>query len=254
MYHVNVSGLDNQRSFLREIGCFGNRGKIIPQILNALDDIQANTNVDTLPREIWSTLIKGLKEDLEISWREFYSILKRSYAGSAGFKSSISRTRLAWICRVFSDYEPALATTGPALSLYEVPKSATNNYQKLLELSESDVFMDEIVAIVELEEEDVYDATVDVVHNFVANDIIVHNSIEQDADIVMFLLRREYYDPLDKPGMAELIVAKNRHGGIGNVNLTYRKEIAQFANYTPIQTQVAYDSEAENAFKAFTPN
>jgi replicative DNA helicase len=67
------------------------------------------------------------------------------------------------------------------------------------------------------------------------SDLRESGSIEQDADIVMFLLRREYYDPNDKPGMAELIVAKNRHGAVGNINLTYRKELAQFANYTPIR-------------------
>ncbi|MFZ0565705.1 MAG: replicative DNA helicase [Chlamydiales bacterium] len=99
---------------------------------------------------------------------------------------------------------------------------------------------EKIVSITELGLEPVYDATVESVHNFVANDIIVHNSIEQDSDIVMFLLRREYYDPNDKPGMAELIVAKNRHGGIGNLNLTYIKELAQFRNYTPIQVDETF--------------
>jgi len=71
-------------------------------------------------------------------------------------------------------------------------------------------------------------------HRPMMSDLRESGSIEQDADIVMFLLRREYYDPRDKPGMAELIVAKNRHGAIGSVNLTYRKELAQFANYTPV--------------------
>jgi replicative DNA helicase len=100
--------------------------------------------------------------------------------------------------------------------------------------------------------EDVYDATVEHVHNFVANDIIVHNSIEQDSDIVMFLLRREYYDPYDKPGMAELIVAKNRHGSVGSVNLTFRKELAQFANYSSmLSTSKAGDDD--DAFAAFSP-
>ena len=56
--------------------------------------------------------------------------------------------------------------------------------------------------------------------------------MEQDADVVIFILRRDYYDPYDRPGQAELIVAKNRHGGIGTITLTYRKELAQFANYT----------------------
>ncbi|ADI39114.1 Replicative DNA helicase [Waddlia chondrophila 2032/99] len=71
-------------------------------------------------------------------------------------------------------------------------------------------------------------------HRPMMSDLRESGSIEQDSDLIFFLLRREYYDPMDKPGMAELIVAKNRHGSIGTVNLTFRKEIAQFANYTPI--------------------
>ncbi len=106
------------------------------------------------------------------------------------------------------------------------------------------VYWDEITSITELGVEDVYDATVEGVHNFVANDIIVHNSIEQDADIVIFLLRREYYDPNDKPGMAEVIVGKNRHGGVGSVNMAFIKELVQFRNYSPIQLETFNDSFA----------
>jgi len=116
-----------------------------------------------------------------------------------------------------------------------------------------DIHWDEIVSIEKIGIEDVYDATVENVHNFVANDIIVHNSIEQDSDIVMFLLRREYYDPYDKPGMAELIVAKNRHGGVGSVNLTFRKELAQFANYSAMLSSGKQDDN-EEAFSAFSPH
>ena len=89
-------------------------------------------------------------------------------------------------------------------------------------------------------------------HRPMMSDLRESGSIEQDADIVMFLLRREYYDPMDKPGMAELIVAKNRHGGIGNVNLTFRKEIAQFANFTPMHVGGG-EVVDEEAFAAFTP-
>jgi replicative DNA helicase len=80
-------------------------------------------------------------------------------------------------------------------------------------------------------------------HRPMMSDLRESGSIEQDSDIVMFMLRREYYDPMDKPGMAEIIVAKNRHGGIGSVNLTYRKEIVQFANYTPVKYSSAYERE-----------
>lgn len=90
-------------------------------------------------------------------------------------------------------------------------------------------------------------------HRPMMSDLRESGSIEQDSDIVMFLLRREYYDPYDKPGLAELIVAKNRHGAVGNVNLTYRKEVAQFANYSPMHTTPRSTVENEEAFAAFTP-
>ena len=83
----------------------------------------------------------------------------------------------------------------------------------LTDLSTSDVLWDEIVAIEPRGEAPVFDATVPGTHNFVANDIVVHNSIEQDADVVMFIYRDEYYNPeSDQRGLAEIIVAKHRNG------------------------------------------
>lgn len=93
-------------------------------------------------------------------------------------------------------------------------------------------------------------------HRPMMSDLRESGSIEQDSDIVMFMLRREYYDPNDKPGMAELIVAKNRHGGVGSINLTYRKEIVQFANYSPLRfdgESSGAGREAEMAFDHFAP-
>ena len=40
---------------------------------------------------------------------------------------------------------------------------------------------------------------------------------------------------LEDSGLADIIVGKNRHGQVGTVNLTYRKEIVQFVNYTPVE-------------------
>ena len=93
-------------------------------------------------------------------------------------------------------------------------------------------------------------------HRPVMSDLRESGSIEQDSDVVMFLLRREYYDPNDKPGLAELIIAKNRHGSIGTVNLTYRKEIVQFANWTPMKFSSPMENsrEAEAEFSHFAPN
>ncbi len=70
-------------------------------------------------------------------------------------------------------------------------------------------------------------------HRPMMSDLRESGSIEQDADVVIFMLRRDYYDPLDKPGMAELIIAKNRHGSIGNINLTFRKQFVKFLNFAP---------------------
>jgi replicative DNA helicase len=137
---------------------------------------------------------------------------------------------------------PHSSTNGSVAALPEITKT----------LSLGEIAWDEILSIKELGEEDVYDATVETVHNFVANDIIVHNSIEQDSDLVMLLLRRDYYDPYDKPGTAELIVAKNRHGSIGNINLAFRKEVAKFGNYSQLRNPD--ESENDEAFRAFTPN
>ena len=116
----------------------------------------------------------------------------------------------------------------------------------------STLHWDEILSIEPLGMEDVYDATVEQVHNFVANGIIVHNSIEQDADLVMFVFRREYYNANDKPGMAELLVAKNRHGQVGEVKLAFRKHLAQFQNYTEEET---FDpSKDDESFRSYSLN
>lgn len=87
-------------------------------------------------------------------------------------------------------------------------------------------------------------------HRPMMSDLRESGSIEQDSDVVMFLLRREYYDPYDKPGMAELIIAKNRHGSVGSVNLSFRKELGQFANYTPVTSDAP--SGEEDPFAAFS--
>ncbi len=66
-------------------------------------------------------------------------------------------------------------------------------------------------------------------------DLRESGAIEQDADIVMFLHRPEAYDPEDRPGEADLIVAKNRHGPIGTVDLVWLKQMMKFADRAPIQ-------------------
>ena len=66
------------------------------------------------------------------------------------------------------------------------------------------------------------------------SDLRESGSIEQDADIVMFLYREEYYDRenADVQKLAEVIVAKNRNGATGTVPLHFKREILLFRNLT----------------------
>ena len=61
-------------------------------------------------------------------------------------------------------------------------------------------------------------------------DLRESGAIEQDADIVLLLHRPEYYEPSDQPGVAELIVAKNRNGRTDSVKLTFLKNFMRFEN------------------------
>ncbi len=81
------------------------------------------------------------------------------------------------------------------------------------------------------------------------SDLRESGSIEQDADVVMFIYREEYYDQLEKkettrPGIADLFVAKHRNGPTGKIELFFKKEWTSFQNLdqrhgtTPVPEQV----------------
>ena len=99
------------------------------------------------------------------------------------------------------------------------------------DLAGSDVLWDEVVAIDRMGDEPVYDATVFEHHNFIANGIVAHNSIEQDADVVLFIYRDELYNP-DSPdrGTADIVIAKHRNGPTGMVQLAFVDHHTRFAN------------------------
>ncbi len=62
------------------------------------------------------------------------------------------------------------------------------------------------------------------------SDLRESGSIEQDADVVILLHRPDYYDENDRPGIAELILAKQRNGPTGRVDLVFRRECMRFEN------------------------
>jgi replicative DNA helicase len=65
-------------------------------------------------------------------------------------------------------------------------------------------------------------------------DLRESGAIEQDADIVLLLHRPDYYDANDQPGIAELIVAKNRNGKTDTVKLTFLKNLMRFENLATV--------------------
>lgn len=78
----------------------------------------------------------------------------------------------------------------------------------------------------------VYDAWIPEVGNFICSDILVHNSIEQDADVVLMIYRENYYSSseLGKGNVTEIIIAKQRNGPIGTINLMFDNKLASFSN------------------------
>ena len=201
-------GPRQQRRFLEDVGVHGARSQNVVQALAALDGVTANTNVDTVPLEVWD----GVREKMAtagVSHRALARGLEMQYCGSALFKSAMSRDRLQRVATVLDDDE-------------------------LSQLAASDVLWDEIKSIEPDGVEEVFDARVPGTHNFIADNVVVHNSgaIEQDADIVLFIYRHEYYHPeaLETKGIAEVAIAKHRQGSVGRVDLTFLPEFTLFSD------------------------
>ena len=93
------------------------------------------------------------------------------------------------------------------------------------------MFWDQIVEIASIGEHEVYDGTVSSTHNFVANGISLHNSLEQDADMVILLNRPDAFERDDpRGGEADLILAKHRNGPTKTITVAHQLHLSRFTN------------------------
>lgn len=213
MFSVDVSGTRDQRIFLTEVGAFGPKAKSAAQMLAYLENTVSNTDTDTLPKEIFASVKSGMKSK-GISHREMADLRGTSYGGSAHFSFAPLR-------EVLSEYA----------TLLDDPT--------LMEHAQSDIFWDAVVSITPAGVEPVFDLSVPGTQNWLANGgIVSHNSgaIEQDADIVSFIYRPEYYQILEDEtgqslkGVAEIIIAKHRNGALDTIRVRFTDHFAKFTN------------------------
>ncbi len=160
---------------------------------------------DTVPRDVWA-YIRKILPNWGLSLSDLAARLDEDDFVESIYANDLNRPTLARIAAILPD-------------------------RFLSDLAASDVIWDTIVSIEELGPQPVYDATVYGTHNFVADGIVVHNSIEQDADVVMFIYRDEVYNA-ESPdrGTAEILVSKHRNGPTGMVRLAFLDHYTRFAN------------------------
>jgi replicative DNA helicase len=134
--------------FCEEIGIIGKSAEL-DRVYQAARSPKTHSNTDLLPREVWNLV---LAEKGDTSWAEISERCGRpgNHQWHVG-KHGIGRDRLAELAKALDS-------------------------QRLRDLAESDVLWDPIVSIEPDGDAEVYDLTVDRTHNFVANDIVVHNS------------------------------------------------------------------------------
>jgi replicative DNA helicase len=204
-FTLDVSGRDDQLRFLREVGAFGDRSVHCDELRTVLQSSRSNTNVETVPGEVWND-VRTVLLDRELSQRECAGTPETQFRGSAMGKRAPSRQRLARVAAVLDSADLELQAT-------------------------NDVFWDEIRSVEYIGDHDVYDATVAGNHNFVANGIATHNSIEQDADVVILLHRDDYYDKESpRAGEADFIVAKHRNGPTDTVTVAAQLHLSRFVD------------------------
>ncbi len=202
---IDVTGVKDQRQFLNDIGVYGERGLAVVQAQRRLDTMTPAGRFDTIPSGVWERVEEVMRER-SITLTYLRTAIGSQSRGDLNANICPTRTRIGLMANVLDDTQ-------------------------LETLATSDVYWDTVSDVKSIGNQPVYDATVLGAHNFVANGINLHNSIEQDSDIVILLHREDLYERESaRAGEADLIVAKNRNGPTTTVTVAFQGHYSRFAD------------------------
>ncbi len=204
-WQLNVSGADNQRRFLRDVGAHGQKFFAAREVLHHLERVTGGSSADTVPAQVW-TQVRGALQEKQLTHRAFAAAMGTQFCGSTLWKHSPSRKRLHRVAALLDDRE-------------------------LHDLALNDVLWDKVVEITSLGMQDVYDGTVPGTNCFIAQGITAHNSLEQDADMVILLHRPDAFERDDpRGGEADLILGKHRNGPTKTITVAHQLHLSRFTN------------------------
>ncbi len=200
-----IDRADNQCTFLRHVGVHGTRSESAQKVLSELEARIRRPGSDTVPKEVRAAVREAL-DSRAITHREFAAAINTHFRPSEIWSHAPGRPKLHRVAATLEDTQ-------------------------LHALAVSDVFWDKIVDITSIGEMDVFDGTVSETSNFVANGISLHNSLEQDADMVILLNRPDAFERDDpRGGEADLILAKHRNGPTKTVTVAHQLHLSRFTN------------------------
>ncbi|MDR3068702.1 MAG: AAA family ATPase, partial [Cellulomonas sp.] len=250
---LEIVGRDDQRRFLQEIGVVGAHEPTAARLLRIVRAQQADGDRRAADGPVWAQVRAVLDRVPSQPQRPALSGAVPQVALPHATPASVARVSLrdAVVRQRDGRAEPLASpggtVTSPALggSLPAAPSSLPDASARaaLAEIADllhaadleldavNDIAWDPVVSVEPLGDRPVYDATVRGTHNFVADGIAVHNSIEQDADMVILLHREDAYErESPRAGEADLIVAKHRNGPTDTITVAFQGHYSRFVD------------------------
>jgi replicative DNA helicase len=202
---VQVTGAADQLRFLEHVGVHGPRSAGMDALSLRLRAERDATEMDTVPDDVWERVRDALADE------------RSAHPEPAAVADGPRR-------------EPSTAERpprgGPLAAVAGILGDADLDV-----LATNDVRWDSVASVEPLGEEPVFDATVLGTHNFVVEGLAAHNSLEQDADMVILLHREDVYErESTRPGEADLIVAKHRNGPTRDLTVAFQGHYSRFVD------------------------